>query len=61
MMSIDERLGEVEEKTHMLNVLSRITSSLLVDDEYTKKAAADELIEFMNSQMKKIPYITENR
>lgn len=60
MMSINEQLGEVEEKAYMLNVLSRISSALLMDEEYTKKSAAADLIKFMNSQMKTMPYISDN-
>ena len=44
----------------MLNVLSRISSALLMDEEYTKKSAAADLIKFMNSQMKTMPYISDN-
>lgn len=58
-MSIDEQLGEVEEKTNMLNALSRIASSLLTDELYTKSAAANDLIEFINSQINTIPPILE--
>ncbi|WP_144481469.1 hypothetical protein [Cytobacillus oceanisediminis] len=60
MMSINEQLGEVEEKAYMLNVLSRISSSLLMDEEYSKNAAAKDLIKFMNSQVKTFPCISEN-
>ncbi|WP_301177937.1 hypothetical protein [Actinomadura geliboluensis] len=60
MVSIDEQLGEIEEKAQMLTSLSRITMALLGDEAYTKKAAAADLIKFMNSQMKTMPSISDN-
>lgn len=59
MLPINEQLGEIEEKSHMLNVLSKISSSLLGDEGYSKQAAASDLIEFMNAQIKTIPYISD--